>query len=271
MIIQKLDGTIMDLSDYGLTRLYHRIPTPDIQHTNYKVDGYGEMNTGTIIGQRKISTDVLFKVDDIYDYYLLRDELTALFATEEPFYLIFRREGWKRWKVKIAAGFQLPPTPNYGAFSMEFQTISKYAESINDTLSATYGWDEGDFGTDGSVDMDESYSYVFDSDSFTVVNRGNVVIDPREPEVGLEVTIKGTAASSFIIRNATTNDYVTIQRTLTENDVITLDNIGVYLNGGSIFKDTNKQVLTLAPGDNYFIVSGINVIEIKFKFRHLYI
>src|SRR5690606_37097200 len=97
-------------------------------------------------------------VKDIYDYYLMRDELNALFLRQEAFYIIFKRENYKRWLVKIGDQFQLPPTPRGGSVTIKFRTVRKFAESIA-TTNSNKEWDADVWWFNGDITWDEPLNY----------------------------------------------------------------------------------------------------------------
>ena len=55
MIIQFLDGTTKDIQDYNLKRLFHHIPSLDLNHVTENVEGRGILVVGTEYQQRVIT------------------------------------------------------------------------------------------------------------------------------------------------------------------------------------------------------------------------
>ena len=119
MIIELLDGTRIDIAEYGLKRLFHRIPSADIKHTSSTVEGKSVIAESNL-SNRTIEVELLYIARDIYDYDLLRDELNALFMRTEPYYVIFKREMHKRWLVKVAGQYAIPPHPHMQSFTLNF-------------------------------------------------------------------------------------------------------------------------------------------------------
>lgn len=264
MIIQLLNGIQYDIEDYGLGRLFHPIPSAEVNHNTAQVSGLGEIITDTTIGQRDIPVDIAYQVKDIYDYYLLRDELNALFLRKEEFYIIFKREPYKRWRVKIADQYLIPPHPQGGQFSLKFRTVLKYAESIA-TTSTIKEWDEDLWWFNGSLTWDEPLKYTFNANTFDVVNLGTAEL---EPEVfDLKITIKAVAGSSLKIKNLTNNSEYQYNGSLTSSDTLLIDGIKSFKNGVSVFKDTTKTLVFLNPGVNKFEVTGGTIESIAFDFR----
>ena len=267
MIIELLNGERFDISDYGLTRLFHHIPTPEVKHTSSQIGGIGDTITDTTIGQRTISVDLLFQVMDIYDYYLLRDEIHALFVREEAFYIIFKREPYKRWLVKLADGFKITPNPKAGLLTIEFKTVKRFGESIGTTADSKE-WDADKWGWNNTINWDADLRYTFNSSNFTVKNLGTATIDPRDNE--LEIVVRASAASYLRIVNVTTGDEYRYNGPLSSSDILKLKGVRSFKNNVSAFGNTNRKLLTLAPGDNQFVVEGGIVQDIAFNFRFLY-
>ena len=267
MIIQKLDGTRFDVADYGLKRLFHRIPSADISHSFSTVDGRSDILTETKINNRTIEVEFLYMSYDIYDYYLLRDELNALFMRAEPFYIIFKREPYKRWLVKTAGQFEIPPHPNMQSFTVEFITLNEYAESVA-TTTTLKEWDVNKWGWNGSIDWEMDLRYSHSGNSFIIYNLGNETIDPRKHQ--LIITVKATSEYGVEIRNTTNNERYRYTGNLNETDNLILDGIRSTKNGLSVFRETNHGLITLTPGPNQFLVSAQTLHDITFDFRFLY-
>lgn len=269
MIIQLLDGTSFDTADYNLKRLFHRIPSADIEHDILSVDGRSDIITSSKLNNRIISVEFLYQTYDIYDYYLLRDRLNDLFVRTESFYIIFKREPYKRYKVKLASQFDIEPSPNMQSFTVEFLTDNVYAESIYKTTEFTKEWDVAQHAWDGTIDWDGAAPvYTFNSNNFIVKNLGNKTIDPREDY--LEITLRGNFASFVSITNRTTGDVYRYNRDLPSTVDLRLLNVRTLRAGVSDFVNTNKKIIKLAPGNNDIIVEGGTVNSIKFDFRYLY-
>lgn len=267
MIIELVDGTRYDIENYSLKRLYHRIPSNEISHETSTVEGLGDIITNTTILNRTIPVDLMFLTNDIYDYYLLRDELNELFMRDEAFYIIFKREPYKRWKVKLAEQLATEPNRRAGAFTVYFRTVQRYAESIA-TTSDLKEWDIDKWGWNNTIDWDEDLKYTFNSSSFSVGNLGSVPIDPREHE--LEIIVKGTFPNGITISNTTTGDTYQYNGALSSTDELKLTGIRTLKNSVSDFKNTNKKLLTLAVGNNQISVEGGTLTSIAFNFRFLY-
>lgn len=269
MIIQLIDGTSFDIADYNLKRLFHRIPSADIEHTISAVDGRSDIITSSKLNNRIISVEFLYQTYDIYDYYTLRDRLNDLFVRTEAFYIIFKREPYKRYKVKLASQFDIEPNPNMQSFTVEFLTVDGYGESIYNSLQFVKEWDVNQHAWNGFIDWDsEAPRYQFNTNNFVIKNFGNKTIDPRENY--LEITLRGNFGSFVSITNRTTGDVYRYNRNLPSTVELKISNVRTLRAGVSDFVSTNKKLIKLAPGNNDIIVEGGTVSSVSFDFRYLY-
>lgn len=271
MIIQLLDGTSFDIEEYGLKRLFHRIPSTEIEHITEEIDGCdGEIIVETRYKNRTISVEMMYQTVDILDYYLIRDELNGIFTRKDAFFIIFKREPYKRWKVKLETQFKTEPHPYVGTFTVEFRTVIPYAQSVGTSLElAEQNFDSGLWGFGSRIDVDIDYEYVFNQPNFVIHNIGNVPIDPRQHD--LEIVLKGTFSNGVTIKNATTEDEYRYNGSLSSADELKLSGIRTFKNGISDFRRTNHKLITLGVGANNFTVEGGTVNSIAFNFRFLYL
>lgn len=269
MIIQLLDGTSLDIADYNLKRLFHRIPSPTIDHNFVSVDGSSDIITNSKMNSRVISVEFLYSPSDIYDFYYLRDMMNELFFRTEEFYIIFKREPYKRYKVKLNQQFQLEPTPNMGTFTVDFINTSGYSESTYKSIDLVKEWDADVLHWGGNFDWDaELPKYQFNTTSFSVYNLGNIKVDPRQHD--LEIEVAGSFGSFMTIQNNTTNEVYVYNRPIPTGTEFKISNIRTLRNGTSDFANTNKKLITLAPGKNDIVITGGIVNSVIFDFRFLY-
>ena len=272
MLIKRLNGDVIDISNFNLKRLFHYIPSAEVNHTSASVEGRSDIITDTKLNNRIITVQFLYDSQDIVDYYLLRDELNALFLREEAFYIIFKKEPHKQYLVKTNSQFSIPPNPHMEAFEVEFITLNTYGEFVFSTGELTSKeWDVDQFGWNGIIDWDSENlpQYTFTERNFTVLNLGNVAIDPRQSYLRIELRGIGPATS---ITNNTTGDVYTFTDSLTSSDTLILQGVQTFKNDISSFRNTNRRIITLAPGENDFFVGGLSggLQSISFDFRYLY-
>ena len=134
MIIERLDGTVIETEDYGITLLTHSISSPSPRLVTEEIEGRdGYIEVDVTYGGRTIRAAFLMEAKDRQDFPLLRNEVFRIFATKELFY--FHEPNQKRrWLVR-ANNFDIEKFPPiYGRFEVEFTAPNPYAESIGTTL-----------------------------------------------------------------------------------------------------------------------------------------
>src|SRR5699024_7312612 len=186
--------------------------------------------------------------NDWIEFAKKRDEIFGIFESEKSFYIIEKRSTHKRWLVKVAEPFQVMQRGAFGYFEVNFIALKGRAESIGtSTMSSTF---------EHLQDMPVTYTDYEDiyAIKFKVYNPG-VTIDPRNINHFLKITYKGNS-ENLRIRNLTTGDEWAYNGTTNTSDVIVLEGIRSTKNGLSIFRQTNKRLLTIAPGWNEFEIVG---------------
>lgn len=245
MIIEKLDGTIIETEQYGIKLLTHSISSPSVRVVTEEIDGRdGYVEVDTTYDGRKIRASFFMRAVDRQDFPLLRNEVFRIFSTKELFY--FHEPNQKRrWLVR-SNGFEIEKyPPRVGTFEIEFSSPSPFGESI------------------------KPVPYTFTTPTFRIFNAGDVDIDPRV--FPLKITFTG-ASTNLTITNATTGDMWRYTGTTQTGDTITLDGVRSLKNGASIFGNTNRQLITIAPGWNDFSVVGTTgAFEISFNFHFYYL
>ncbi|MGJ9381536.1 phage tail family protein [Salipaludibacillus sp. CF4.18] len=209
---------------------------------------------------------------DFYDYSLLRNKIykalnpfDAKGRTEE-FYIVSDSEPGKRWKVEVDSSFTPSRIANLGEFTIPFISFQTFSESIGTSLDPMtfdpelWQWGQG-------IPLDE-VSYIHNTNEFVINNIGDVRVDPREHLSVIE--FKG-ASSNLTIENLTTGDRWEYYGDTQETDTIRLERVKSKKNGLSIIGSTNKELISLAPGENNLKLSGTSgSFEVTFDFRFLY-
>lgn len=268
MIIEKLDGTIIETEQYGIKLLTHSISSPSVRVVTEEIDGRdGYIEIDTTYDGRKIRASFFMHAVDRHDFPLLRNEVFRIFATKELFY--FHEPNQKRrWLVR-ANNFEIEKFPPiYGRFEVEFTAPNPYAESIGTTLDPfTFDVELWQIGQ-GLIEADD-LKYVHNTPSFRIYNAGDIDIDPRVLPLKIEFT---GASANLTITNATTGDTWQYTGTTQAGDTITLDGVRSLKNGTSIFGSTNRKLITIVPGWNDFTITGATgAFTITFDFRFYYL
>ncbi|WHY01879.1 phage tail family protein [Neobacillus sp. DY30] len=260
-IIERLDGTVYDLEELGITTRDFVVSSLTPRHSFEIVQGrHGTVDMGTEYDPRNITVSFYAKAVDQEDYARLRHEVFRMFQTAEAFYVTESRHPDKRWLVKVAAPFSPEQQQLYGFFVVELVTVEQpFAESVLTTLDPNTA--AAQITGTGSREINYRHS----ASSFEIYNEGDVAVNPRE--MPLVITFKG-ASTNLKITNLTTGDVWQYTGTTAVSDTVKLDGIRATKNGLSIFRNTNRKLIRLAEGWNDFQITGATgAYEITFDFR----
>lgn len=272
LMITKLNGKEFVISSNKDMKVLMFLPSSPLFNAQYeKILGrHGDIDLpgGSFDSQESIKSRIFFRSRDIYDFYLFRDEIFRLFASQEPFYITTNREPGKRWKVRVASRYEIEPKGNgsYGVFDITFKSASPFCESIGTTLDPiTFDSNLWQIGQ-GLIAEDTKYRY--NIPTFRIFNAGDVTIDPRN--MPLKIRFIGTS-KNLTIKNTTTGDVWSYTGETINASVIELNGVKSTRNGTSIFGATNWGLITLKEGWNDFILSGATGnFKIEFDFRFYY-
>lgn len=229
----------------------------------------GIITKGITRQNRSIEVHIGIFANDTRDYRLLRDEV-FFFFDDDVFYISERYEKGKRYKVTTLQSY-IPERLNQriaqARFTLELVDLP-FAESIGTSMYPRT-FDSG-FWQVGQGLKVEDLKYAHDTNTFSIYNAGNVTVDPVDGMM-LEITYQG-ASDGLEIKNITTGETWLYNGESGENDTIFFDGIQPLKNDLNIFRDTNRRIITLAPGWNDFELSGtIAEFLISFNFRFYYL
>jgi phage-related protein len=263
--VMRLNGTIYYLEELGVIVNSFNVESPSPTHYRERIEGRsGYVDLGTEYEGRNIQAKLTMIAVDNVDFSLLRDELFRVFDTREPFYLLPKESPGKRILAKYGSAYSLSRIGAFGEFELTFSSESAYFESIGTTTDPlTFNselWQTGQ-----GLTLDETM-YTHSTASFQIYNAADgVTIDPRN--VPLLITFQG-ASTNLQIKNLTTGDTWALTGTTIASDTLALDGVRSFKNGVSVFGNTNRRLITLAPGYNDFeIVGASGSFTISFSFR----
>jgi hypothetical protein len=245
------------------------IGTPRPEITTEKLENYhGQVRLGKTWGARQLTAQCSFFAADAQDTVLLRNELFRTLMNLDEFYIVVDAEQGKRWRTEVAGEFTPSKTGAYGEFTIDFVCHSVYAESIGTTLDPkTFDAELWQIGE--GLTLDET-AYTHSTTTFQIYAAENgMTIDPRN--IPLTITYKG-ASTNLEIKNTTTGDTWQYIGTTVAADTLKIDGVRSLKNNVSVFGDTNRQLITLAPGWNSFELTGTSgSFNITFDFRFYYL
>jgi hypothetical protein len=268
LAIQCLNGALYNLTDYGIKTLDFQIDAPSPRPDTEIIEGRdGVVDFGATYDSRSLRGSFFMFAADSTDFALLRNEIFRIFAGREQFYVIDSREPGKRWLVR-SNGYSVEQlTTTKGRFDVDFTAAIPYAESIGTTL------DPLTFDTElwqiGQGIIDEGLTYSHTTSTFRIYNLGDTTVNPRQHP--LVITFTG-ASNTLKIQNVTTGEEWAYTGTTTASDSVKLDGIRSTKNGLSIFRNTNRKVISIVPGWNDFVITGASgafTVSFNFKFYYL--
>ena len=265
------------LSDLNVTVRDFIVGSIEQEVTQWTTTGrVGYVDLGSEFKSRVIQVVVYFKSTDMGSYPIVRDKIYEKLLTGNPYYIRELRRKHedvgddvqatgKQYYVRLSNISEPEQNRMYGFFTMEFTTYElPFAESIYST-DAIGNVPVKHYESLGMLPESESRLYEFNAPSFRVYNAGNVAVHPFFQE--LEITIEGATGSDVTLTNTTTGEVFRYIKTA-DNRKIVIDGPRVSIDGVSVFRDTNRRYVTLAPGWNNFTVS--NGASVKFKFKYYY-
>lgn len=266
LIITRLNGDSYTLSECGIKTVDFVIESPSPRHETDLVEGrHGYIDMGTTYSGRKMYGSFILDAQDEEYFPLLRNKAFVLFDSLEHFFITDTREPGKRWLVKAESPYSLDQVRAYGLFTIAFISETPFCESIGTTLEP-FGCLESMWQVERALLYE--LKYVHHTTHFFIYNDG-VKIDPRYMEI---VISYNGSSENLNIENLTTGDEWVYNGISNPDDVIQLNGIRSTKNGLSIFRNTNKKIISLAEGWNEFAITGaINDFEISFDFRFMYL
>lgn len=230
----------------------------------------GNVNYGFDYKEREVTLNFWLRhFHGEHDQKLLKSELYAMLDSQPYFYVSDDRLPTRVLKLAVDEPY-LPDRingSNISTLEVKCQIIglpfwrTKY--TTQDIEKEGYEALAEEFGMADGINQDMA-NYRFQSSVFSVWNGGNVTIDPRQMHLDIRIwhsTSKGNAT----IENLTTGDKVIIYRKHTDS-FINLIGSKVMLADTNWLRESNRQYITLAPGENKIRISNTNFSDVTFDF-----
>lgn len=248
-----------------------KVPSLTPSHFTETIPGKpGVERLGTDLTPRTINGQFLIKGTDRIDYLLIRDIMYSIFNPMNDYYIVDDRQPGKRWHVVITSSF-IPEriNPTVGTFEIPFETYDlPFSESVNKS-SVPITTDNPNWQV-GMGLIAEDVAYTFNTSSFRVYNLGNIPIDMRYCEI--DIIVKAVCSTYFELENQTTGEKLRYTGALSSNDTLKFSTGKEFTkNSLNVYRNTNRQGITLLPGWNDFVVRGTSSIQqITFDTRFYY-
>lgn len=262
-----IQGNKLNMDGYKGLKLH--IPSPSYDVVSEKIEGRGgEIVMDKTLQPRQLTADFYMKAKDYTDSLLLRDAIHRQIGSSE-FYIAESKLPHKWWRVQFSDAFEMERLNHImQTFSVPLTVMSGLAESEGTTLDPlTFTREVWQVGQGLTV---EELKYSHKTASFSIFNAGDVTIDPRE--MPLEIIYRGRS-NGLQIKNDTTGDVWKYSGSTSDVENIFLTGVRSLKNNQiSIFKDTNKKLITIAPGWNDFTLTGTSgSFLISFDHRFYYL
>ena len=122
--------------------------------------------------------------------------------------------------------------------------------------------------SDVGVNILPSMDVPEEATNFTVYNAGNVTVEPES--MGLVIQISNASTTGTLsLKNTTTGEEFRLTKNLSERH-ISLRGMNILDGTVNAFRDSNRRLISLVPGDNQFEITGATFSQIWFSFRFLY-
>lgn len=222
---QKL--STQSLSLFGLKLL---IPSPSYNLVEETLDDGTVIVVEKHLLPRDLIASFFTRSGDYEETLKLRDDLYKILSNGNEIYVSETKNLGKRWKVHVGGWSPERLNLTVKRFDIPVRAISGMSESVN------------------VIERN------FDSTEFVLRNEGNCKIDMTK-QTETEITFRGTS-NNLTITNHTTGDVWKYNGSTTVNDEIKLVGVRSLKNGLSVFGQTNKKLISFAPGNNKFEIEG---------------
>ncbi|MEB7723382.1 phage tail domain-containing protein [Mammaliicoccus fleurettii] len=227
----------------------------------------GIINYGSDFSTRPINLIFTLTTDYDFDFSLMRNELFDLLTYNDSLYLVENALPSRM----IEIGIDESVLPDKIALHF-YSKIEVSAETVGLPFWRTK-YTSQDIEKDGYSALVEKYGtadnihinyvkYTHTANTFSIYNSGNVTIDPRNMMLYIQARyVKSTG--NFTIENLTTGEKFIYKEKLDSNH-LTIEGIKVKMGVYNRLRDTNREFISLVPGENKIKISNGTFEEIKF-------
>lgn len=227
-------------------------PTDNLQKIGL-MDGSRLLSTS--YSTRELKMEIFFEGIDEGDAELAYDALQRFLISRDPYWICFANWPQRMYYVKAKLAAPVFAGDRHWTCEVTFTDLIGLSRSVGTTQDPVLG-----FGNSYNT----APRYTFNSNSFTVVNHSDVMIDPERRGHPFKLTLQGSSSGTMKITNKTTGDVFTRNLTYTKdgttafNGTYVIDGVRPTLNGKSDDYYTNKGVITLQIGKNDFQIDNFS-------------
>lgn len=253
----------------GLEFLDAKVESPNSNDNGVNINGVDGILPGAI-SFAPFSLTLRFGFDgmDVNDLNLFEHWFRSVFNRRNPYYVITSQMPGIKYAINTA---NVTSNVKDGS-SVEIEVILNvykgYSESVNTTDSEFLFESDWMFGNGMPLNFDPKYKHT--TNQFTIWNGSTDKINPRFKHE-LKILLNLDADGGFELVNYTTGDVFRYNKSIDKNTDFVLDSVYAYRDMNRIGIDTNRGVITLAPGKNEFKIKGdVSNINVVFKFPFIY-
>ncbi|HDE5349160.1 TPA: phage tail family protein, partial [Staphylococcus aureus] len=205
---------------------------------------------------------------DVIDLNLFEHWFRSVFNRRHPYYVITSQMPGVKYAVNTANVTSNLKDGSSTEIEVSLNVYKGYSESVN--------WTDSEFLFDSNwmfengIPLDFTPKYTHTSNQFTIWNGSTDTINPRFKH-DLKILINLNASGGFELVNYTTGDIFKYNKSIDKNTDFVLDGVYAYRDINRVGIDTNRGIITLAPGKNEFKIKGdVSDIKTTFKFPFIY-
>ena len=231
-------------------------PTDNLQKIGL-MDGSRLLSTS--YSTRELKMEIFFEGIDEGDAELAYDALQRFLISRDPYWICFANWPQRMYYVKAKLSAPTFAGDRHWTCEVTFTDLIGLSRSVGTTQDPVMG-----FGNNYNA----APQYTFNSNSFTVVNHSDVMIDPERRGHPFKLTLQGQSSGDMKITNKTTGDVFTREGVQDAdgkmlkgsdfNGTYVIDGVRPTLNGKSDDYYTNKGVITLQIGKNDFQIDNFS-------------
>lgn len=208
---------------------------------------------------------------DTTDVLLFEHRLRSIFNRRNPYYVITSQLPGIKYAVNSASIQTNLIANDSSALEIEvtLNCYKGFSESVNTTDDEFLF--ESNWMFDNGIPLDFTPKYQHETNQFTIWNGSTDTIDPRNIHHKLQILLNINATNGFELVNYTTGDVFKYNKSISSNIDFVLSGIHAYRDQNKVGIDTNRGVITLAPGKNEFKIKGdVTSQKVLFKFPFIY-
>ena len=231
-------------------------PTDNLQKVGL-MDGSRLLSTS--YSTRELKMEIYFEGLDEGDAELAYDALQRFLISREPYWICFANWPQRMYYVKAKLAAPAFSGDRHWTCEVTFTDLIGLSRSVGTTQDPVIG-----FGNK----LEAKPQYTFKSNTFSIINHSDVMIDPERRGHPFKLTLQGQSNGNMKITNKTTGDMFTRKGVQGEdgkmlkgsdfNGTYVIDGVRPTLNGKSDDLYTNRGVITLQIGKNDFQIDNFS-------------